>query len=40
MKFINPKDIAPPQGLYSHIVTVPSDTELLFILGQFGIMPD
>ena len=40
MKFINPKDIAPPQGLYGHIVKVPSGTELLFISGQLGIMPD
>ncbi|PCJ43633.1 MAG: enamine deaminase RidA [SAR86 cluster bacterium] len=40
MEFINPDDVVSPQGLYSHIVKVPSGTELLFISGQLGIKPD
>jgi len=40
MEYINPEDIVPPQGLYSHIVRVPSGTELLFISGQLGIRAD
>lgn len=40
MEFINPNDVVSPQGLYSHIVKVPSGTELLFISGQLGIKPD
>jgi 2-iminobutanoate/2-iminopropanoate deaminase len=40
MEFIKPNDVVSPQGLYSHIVKVPSGTELLFISGQLGIKPD
>tara|TARA_R110001599_G_C12253726_1_gene659854 strand:- start:2796 stop:3185 length:390 start_codon:yes stop_codon:yes gene_type:complete len=40
MEFINPNEVVSPQGLYSHIVKVPSGTELLFISGQLGIKPD
>jgi enamine deaminase RidA (YjgF/YER057c/UK114 family) len=40
LSFLNPEGVIPPQGLYSHVVRVPSDTELLFISGQLGIKPD
>lgn len=38
--FSNPSAIHAPLGLYSHTVTVPEGTELLFISGQLGVHPD
>ena len=40
MKFINPKTLTPPLGLYSHLVRVAPETELFFISGQLGISAD
>ncbi len=39
-KFLNPSNVHAPVGSYSHTVTVPPGTELLFISGQIGIRPD
>jgi len=40
LRFENPVGIHSPLGLYSHTVTVPEGTELLFISGQLGVRPD
>ncbi len=40
VRFFNPDDIAAPQAAYSHGASVPEGTELLFIAGQIGVMPD
>ncbi|NOT60842.1 MAG: RidA family protein [Acidobacteria bacterium] len=40
LSFTNPSSVHPPLGLYSHTVTVPEGTELLFISGQLGVRPD
>jgi enamine deaminase RidA (YjgF/YER057c/UK114 family) len=34
--FSNPATVCPPLGLYSHVVTVPPDSELLYLSGQLG----
>src|SRR5688572_11891164 len=39
-KFVNPSNVHPPVGSYSHTVIVPPGTELLFISGQVGMRPD
>jgi enamine deaminase RidA (YjgF/YER057c/UK114 family) len=39
-KFLNPSNVHAPVGSYSHTVTVPPGTELLFISGQIGMRPD
>jgi 2-iminobutanoate/2-iminopropanoate deaminase len=39
-KFLNPGNVHAPVGSYSHTVTVPPGTELLFISGQVGMRPD
>ncbi|MEU8267266.1 RidA family protein [Sphaerisporangium sp. NPDC049002] len=36
----NPPGVAPPLSQYSHLVSVPSDHELVLIAGQFGLLPD
>lgn len=36
----NPADVHPPLGLYSHTVTVPAGSELLYLSGQLGVRPD
>jgi len=36
----NPGTVHAPLGLYSHTVTVPAGTELIFISGQVGVRPD
>jgi enamine deaminase RidA (YjgF/YER057c/UK114 family) len=36
----NPDGVHPPLGLYSHTVTVPEGTELIYISGQVGVRPD
>ena len=38
--FTNPSGVHAPLGLYSHTVSVPEGTELLFISGQLGVRPD
>src|SRR3954451_16990588 len=40
LTFANPSDVHAPLGLYSHTVSVPAGTELLFISGQLGVRPD
>lgn len=36
----NPAGVHAPLGLYSHTVTVPAGTQLIFISGQVGMRPD
>lgn len=36
----NPTGVHAPLGLYSHTVTVPEGTELIFLSGQVGVRPD
>ncbi|WP_405142113.1 RidA family protein [Sphaerisporangium sp. NBC_01403] len=36
----NPPGVAPPLSQYSHLVSVPSDHDLVLISGQFGLLPD
>ena len=40
LSFANPSFVHAPLGLYSHTVSVPEGTELLFISGQVGVRPD
>ena len=40
LSFSNPSSVHAPLGLYSHTVSVPEGTELLFISGQLGVRPD
>lgn len=40
LSFANPPCVHLPLGLYSHTVSVPAGTELLFISGQLGVRPD
>ena len=40
LQFSNPPCVHAPLGLYSHTVSVPEGTELLFISGQVGVRPD
>jgi enamine deaminase RidA (YjgF/YER057c/UK114 family) len=39
-RFLNPRDVHPPVGPYSHTAVVPPGTELVFIAGQVGMRPD
>ena len=36
----NPEGVHAPLGLYSHTVSVPEGTELIFVSGQLGVRPD
>ena len=36
----NPAAVHAPLGLYSHTVSVPEGTELIFLSGQLGVRPD
>ena len=36
----NPESVHAPLGLYSHTVSVPEGTELVFLSGQLGVRPD
>jgi 2-iminobutanoate/2-iminopropanoate deaminase len=38
--FLNPADIHKPIGAYSHTARVPAGSELIFISGQVGMLPD
>lgn len=40
VKFLNPRNVHAPVSAYSHTVTVPPGTELIFISGQVGMRPD
>lgn len=37
MKRINPADVHPPLGGYSHMISVPPGAGLLFLSGQVGV---
>jgi 2-iminobutanoate/2-iminopropanoate deaminase len=39
-EFVNPGNVHAPVGAYSHTVSVPPGTELIFISGQVGMRPD
>lgn len=38
--FSNPSGVHAPLGLYSHTVSVPQGTDLIFLSGQLGVRPD
>lgn len=40
IRFSNPAGVHAPLGLYSHTVSVPEGSELVFLSGQLGIRPD
>lgn len=40
LRISNPAGLHAPLGLYSHTVTVPEGTELIFLSGQLGVRPD
>ena len=40
LRLTNPSTVHAPLGLYSHMVTVPSGTELIYLSGQLGVRPD
>lgn len=40
LRFDNPGTVHPPLGLYTHTVTVPEGTELVYLSGQLGVRPD
>lgn len=39
-KFLNPSDVHPPVGSYSHTAAVPPGSELIFVSGQVGLRQD
>ncbi len=40
VSYSNPAGVHAPLGLYSHTVSVPEGTELIFLSGQVGVRPD
>ena len=40
VSYSNPATVHAPLGLYSHTVSVPEGTELIFLSGQLGVRPD
>jgi enamine deaminase RidA (YjgF/YER057c/UK114 family) len=40
IEYFNSPAVHAPRGLYSHTVTVPAGTDLIFISGQVGVRPD
>jgi 2-iminobutanoate/2-iminopropanoate deaminase len=40
ISYSNPAEVHAPLGLYSHTVSVPEGTELIFLSGQIGVRPD
>ncbi|HUO68896.1 MAG TPA: RidA family protein [Gammaproteobacteria bacterium] len=40
MTFLNPRDVHPPAGPYSHTAVVPQGSELVFVAGQVGMRAD
>lgn len=40
LKLTNPDTVHAPLGLYSHTVTVPAGSELVYLSGQLGVRPD
>jgi 2-iminobutanoate/2-iminopropanoate deaminase len=40
ISYSNPAGVHAPLGLYSHTVSVPAATELIFLSGQVGVRPD
>jgi enamine deaminase RidA (YjgF/YER057c/UK114 family) len=39
-EFINPPEVTPPLGHYSHAAFVKAGSDLLFLAGQVGVRPD
>jgi len=40
ISYSNPTGVHAPLGLYSHTVSVPAGTELIYLSGQLGVRPD
>lgn len=40
LSFSNPSTVHSPLGLYSHTVSVPGGSELIYLSGQLGVRPD
>jgi enamine deaminase RidA (YjgF/YER057c/UK114 family) len=40
ISYSSPAGVHAPLGLYSHTVSVPEGTELIFLSGQLGVRPD
>ena len=40
VNYSNPSGVHAPLGLYSHTVSVPAGTELIYLSGQLGVRPD
>lgn len=40
LSFCNPATVHAPLGLYSHTVTVPAGSELIYLSGQLGVRLD
>jgi 2-iminobutanoate/2-iminopropanoate deaminase len=40
IRYSNPVGVHAPLGLYSHTVSVPEGSELIFLSGQLGVRPD
>lgn len=40
LKTRNPSSVAPPAGVYSHVVEVPPNARWLVTAGQVGVRPD
>ena len=38
--FLNPPDVHPPLGPYSHTAVVPAGAQLIFVAGQVGMRAD
>jgi enamine deaminase RidA (YjgF/YER057c/UK114 family) len=39
-RFLDPRDVHPPAGPYSHTGVVPAGAELVFVAGQVGMSQD
>ena len=40
IQITNPDGVAAPIGRYSHLAVIPAGTDLLYLAGQVGMMPD
>lgn len=38
--FVDPRDVHPPAGPYSHTAVIPPGTTLIFVAGQVGMRPE
>lgn len=39
-RFLDPQTVHEPVGAYSHTVSIPAGTEMVFLSGQVGVRPD